>query len=324
MIVSVSRRTDIPAFYSDWFMDKIEKGYVEVINPFNRKQVSKIELTPKTVDCFVFWSKNPEPMLSKLDALDQKGFQYYFQFTVTSYQSDIETGVKNKNDIIRTFINLSKKIGKEKVVWRYDPILINNRYTKEYHYKWFEALCKRLSNYTNKCVISFLDMYTKTKRNTKDLKLIDISNEDMRDIAKNLSSIGSKYNIIIETCCEAIDLSLCNIQKGKCIDDKIIQQIIGTPLNVKKDETQREVCGCVKSVDIGQYNTCKHFCAYCYANYNRSLVIDNCKIHDVHSPLLVGKLVGDETITIREMKSVKCNEYGNQMELDFNKIEERI
>lgn len=308
MIVSVSRRTDIPAFYSEWFMDKIEKGYVEVINPFNRKQVSKIELTTKTVDCFVFWSKNPKPMLSKLDILDKKGFKYYFQFTVTSYQSDIEVGMKNKNDILRTFINLSKKIGREKVVWRYDPIILNNRYTKEYHYQWFEALCKRLCNYTNKCVISFIDMYAKTKRNTKDLELIDISKEDMQDIAKNLASIAGKYNIVIETCCEAVNLSLYNIQKGKCIDDQIIEQIIGGPLNVKKDETQREVCGCVKSIDIGQYNTCKHFCTYCYANYSRTQVLENCKLHDKRSPLLVGKLVGDETITIRKMKSIKCNE----------------
>lgn len=309
MIVSVSRRTDIPAFYSDWFIDKIEKGFLYVINPFNRKQVSKIELTPSTVDCFVFWTKNAGPMIDKLHILDERGFKYYFQFTITPYNSDIEPGIKDKNEVIRTFKRLSDLIGKEKVIWRYDPILLSNKYNKEYHFIMFEEFCKKLCNFTEKCVISFLDMYKKTKRNTRDLELIDIKSEDMIEIAFMFVEIAERYGLYIETCSEEIDLSFLKIQKGKCIDDRTIERILGCPVEVRKDDMQRDNCGCVKSIDVGQYNTCKHFCLYCYANYSRALVIDNCESYDIHSPLLVGKLKNDETITIREMKSIKREEF---------------
>lgn len=309
MIVSVSRRTDIPAFYSDWFIDKIEQGYLYVMNPFNRKQVSKIILSPDTVDCLVFWTKNARPLMDKLHLLDERGYKYYFQFTITPYESDIEGGIRYKGEVLATFTELSRLIGKDKLVWRYDPILLNNKYNKQYHYAMFEKYCRRLAASTNKCVISFLDMYTKTKRNTKDLGLIDIQPEDMYEIASVLANIAGSYGLYIETCSESIDLSSLNIHKGKCIDDQMIEKILGCPIKIKKDDTQREVCGCVKSIDIGQYNTCRHFCAYCYANYNHTQVIEACESHDIHSPLLMGKLKGDETITIREMKSVKCSDF---------------
>lgn len=318
MIASVSRRTDIPAFYSDWFLDKIEQGFLYVMNPFNRKQVSKIELTPDTVDCFVFWTKNAAPIMDKLHILDERGFKYYFQFTITPYDSDIEPGIEDKNEVIRTFIDLSDLIGKEKVIWRYDPILLNGKYTKEYHYTYFEEMCKRLCGSTEKCIISFLDMYTKTRRNTAELGLSPITTNDMFIMAARLADIADKYGLYIETCSESVDLSSIKIQKGKCIDDKIIERILGCPIDVKKDDTQREVCGCVKSIDIGQYNTCKHFCAYCYANYNHEWVMDNCAAYDVHSQLLIGKLHGDEKITVRDMRSVKCEDSEAQLKFHFD------
>lgn len=307
MIVSVSRRTDIPAFYNEWFIDKIEQGFLYVINPFNRKQVSKIILTPDKVDCFVFWTKDAAPLIDKLNILDDKGFKYYFQFTITPYDRDVEAGVRNKDDVINTFIQLSQLIGKERVVWRYDPILLSDKYNKDYHYRMFEEYCRRLHKSTEKCVISFLDMYTKTKRNTKDLGVIDIETEDMLEISAELSRIAGRYGLYIETCSEGIDLSSLDIHKGKCIDDKLIERILGYPIDVKRDENQREACGCVKSIDIGTYNTCRHFCAYCYANYNHARVAESCESYDIHSPLLMGELTGDETITTREMKSVINN-----------------
>lgn len=307
MIVSVSRRTDIPAFYSDWFMDKIEQGFVYVINPFNRKQVSKLILTPDTVDCFVFWTKDAAPLIDRLYILDEKGFKYYFQFTLTPYDRDIEAGLRDKIEVLDTFTKLSRLIGREKVIWRYDPILLSDKYNKKFHYKSFDEYCKRLHKYTEKCVISFLDMYTKTKRYTKALGLTDITAEDMLEIAKELSDIANKYGLYIETCSEVLDLSSLNIHKGRCIDDRLIERILGCPIDVKRDENQREACGCIKSIDIGQYNTCRHFCAYCYANYNHAQVIEGCKAHDIHSPLLVGSLQNDETLIIKEMKSVRKN-----------------
>lgn len=307
MIVSVSRRTDIPAFYSDWFMDKVEQGFVYVINPFNRKQVSKIELSPSTVDCFVFWTKNAAPIMDKVPILDEKGFKYYFQFTITPYASDFEPGIRDKKEVIDTCIRLSELIGKEKVIWRYDPILLSSKYNKEFHYRSFEDMCKSLCNSTEKCVISFLDMYTKTQRNTKHLGLLDMSEEDIIDIASEFAQIAEGYGLYIETCSESIDLSSYNIQKGKCIDSRIIERILGCPIAVKKDDTQRETCGCVKSIDIGQYNTCMHFCAYCYANFNHEQVLENYKAYDIKSPLLIGILQDDQRITEREMKSIRCD-----------------
>lgn len=317
MIVSASRRTDIPAFYSEWFFNRLNEGYLYVINPMNRKQVSKIILSKDTVDCFVFWTKNPEVMIDKLDILAEKGFSYYFQFTLTPYETDVEPCFKDKNALVKTFRKLSGKIGKDKVIWRYDPILLSDKYTKQFHYEWFEKLCKSLSDYTNLCVISFLDLYNKTKRNTRALNLCDISMNDMLQIGEQFSQIAKKYGLRLETCSEEVDLTQYNIDKGKCIDDKLISQIIGKPINVKKDDTQREVCGCVKSVDIGQYNTCKHHCAYCYANFSSRQVQENCKKHKVDSELLVGELVGDEKITVREMKSIVTSESYDQMELTF-------
>jgi len=317
MIISASRRTDIPAFYSDWFLKRIEEGYLYVINPMNRKQVSKIILNPEAVDCFVFWTKDAQPIMDKLDKLDTLGYKYYFQFTLTAYQSDVEPGLRNKNEIIETLKELSIKIGKEKVIWRYDPIFLNSKYTKEYHYAWFKALCQRMHGYTEKCVISFLDLYRKTSRNTKQLLIQEMKNEDMIEIANELSKIAMQYNILVETCSEEIDLSQYGVSHGKCIDDKLIEKIIGNKINVKKDDTQRDICGCVKSIDVGSYNTCKHYCTYCYANYNYAQVEQNCRNYDVNSPSLVGKLLGDEKITNREMKSIKLSEGYEQMEFIF-------
>lgn len=195
--------------------------------------------------------------------------------------------------------------------------LLSDQYTKEYHYEWFEKLCNSLHNYTNLCVISFLDLYDKTKRNTKELHSQEISKEDMLQIGEHFSRIAAKYHLRVETCSEEIDLSQYGIGKGKCIDDRIISQIIGKPVNVKKDDTQREVCGCVKSVDIGQYNTCQHYCAYCYANYSYGKVKENCQKHDAHSEILVGTLIGDEKITTREMKSIITEAEYAKIELSF-------
>lgn len=302
MIVSVSRRTDIPAFYSEWFFNRLKEGYVYVQNPFNTKQISKVDLTPKSVDCFVFWTKNADPMLSRLDEL--RDYNYYFQFTITGYSNDVEKGITDKKAIIESFKKLSNIIGKERVILRYDPILLSEKYTVDRHIILFERLCEQLSGYTEKCVISFVDLYKKIERNTRSLKLKPMTEKDMLTIAKEFSNIGKKYDIKLETCSEGIDLSQFGIKKGKCIDDELIEKILGCKVKVNKDKTQREVCGCVASIDIGQYNTCRHHCAYCYANFNYKTVENNSILHDVKSPMLIGVPSKDAKITTRDMKSV--------------------
>jgi len=303
MIVSVSRRTDIPAFYSNWFFNRLKEGFVDVPNPFNDKQISRITLSPDTVDCFVFWTKDATPMLSRLDELS--GYNYYFQYTVTPYGKDVELNVKNKKNILETFKKLSNKIGSNKVILRYDPIFTNETYTKEYHVRAFENLCSKLKGYTEKCVISFIDYYKKTERNTKSLHILKMSEEDINFICENFSNIAEKYNIKIETCSEKYNLEKYGITHGKCVDNNLISDILGFEIDIEKDPYQREECGCVKSIDIGEYNTCLHNCLYCYANFNYDQVRIKSNLHNPLSSLLTGELKDDMKINVRQMPKLK-------------------
>jgi len=282
-------------------------GYVESINPFNRKYVSRVSLKPEDVTCFVFWSKNPEPLIEHLDELDELGYKYYFQFTLNAYGHDIEKNVPNKSkELINTFKVLSKKIGKEKVIWRYDPILLNNKYTKEYHYQYFEELAKLLKDDTNKVIISFIDLYQKTERNSKGLSIRELDETIMFELAKKLSHIAKENGLEINTCSEKINFDQLGIKHGKCIDNDLIHQIIGSSqFKLDKDKGQRKECGCVESIDIGANNTCRHFCLYCYANTSSKVVEKNSKEHNSESSLLCGELKGDESINWRNGKNAK-------------------
>lgn len=300
MVISVSRRTDIPAFYSEWFFNRIKEGYVDVINPFNSKQANRISLKKEDVDCFVFWTKNPKPLMKNINMLD--GYNYYFQFTVNSYDKDIEMNVPSKSkEIINTFIELSKMVGPDKVIWRYDPIILTEKYDVNWHITYFEKLASKLSGYTKKCVFSFVDLYSKTKRNTRELKLIDLTESDMENIAKEFSIIAKKYNIELATCCEKIDLIKYGIKHNSCIDGDLIEELFSIKLNEKKDN-QREYCGCLKCHDIGTYNTCMHKCKYCYATFNNDIADKNMLLHNPNSSILIGKLSEDVKIYPVEVK----------------------
>lgn len=304
MILSVSRRTDIPNYYSDWFISRVKEGFLYVRNPMNAHQISRIDLSPDVVDCIVFWTKNPANMIEKLEHL--KNYIYYFQFTLTGYGKDVEPNLPNKREeLIPTFKRLSEKIGKEKVIWRYDPILISKRYTMDYHLKAFEEIASNLADYTEKVVISFVDLYSKTQRNTRGLDIKQMTNEEMISLAGKMAHIASKYNLIIETCAEQIDLQEVGIQHGSCIDKKLIERILGCKLLVEKDKNQRGECGCFESVEIGTYNTCLNGCKYCYANFNDNKVKDNVKLYDKDSALLCGNITSDDKITDRKVKSLK-------------------
>jgi len=310
MIISASRRTDIPAFYSDWFFNRLREGYLMVRNPMNIHQVSKIILSPDIVDCIVFWTKNPEPMLKRISELNK--YNFYFHFTLNSYDKSIEPNVPEKKHLISVFKELSKMIGEERVIWRYDPILLTDIFNKEYHIKWFEVLAEKLSGFTCKCVISFIDFYKKTERNLRGLNLIPFNNDIINEIAFNFSRIAQKYGMVIETCSEEIELEKYNIKRGKCIDDELISRIAGKKISLEKDPNQRTVCGCVKSVDIGAYNTCKHNCIYCYANFNKDMVINNTKQHNVNSPLLYGDLGDDDIVKTK----IYSSDFDNQISFD--------
>ncbi len=304
MILSVSRRTDIPNYYSDWFINRIKEGFLYVRNPMNAHQISRIDLSSDVVDCIVFWTKNPANMIEKLEHL--KNYVYYFQFTLTGYGKDVEPNLPDKREeLIPTFKRLSQKIGKEKVIWRYDPILISRRYTTDYHLKAFEEIASNLADYTEKVIISFVDFYSKTQRNAREIDIRQMTNEEMISLAGEMAQIASKYNLIIETCAEQINLQEAGIQHGSCIDKKLIERILGCKLIVEKDKNQRGECGCFESVEIGAYNTCLNGCKYCYANFNDNKVKDNVKLYDRDSALLCGNITSDDRITDRKVKSLK-------------------
>lgn len=304
MILSVSRRTDIPNYYSDWFINRIKEGFLYVRNPMNQHQISRILLSPDVVDCIVFWTKNPANMMEKLKYL--QNYAYYFQFTLTGYGKDVEPNLPNKRgELIPIFKRLSEKIGKEKVIWRYDPVLISRRYTMNYHLKAFEEIAGNLADYTEKVVISFIDLYSKTQRNTRELDIRRMTNEEIMGLAGQMAQIASKYHLTIESCAEQINLQEVGIRHGSCIDKKLIEGILGCKLIVEKDKNQREECGCFESVDVGTYNTCPNGCKYCYANFNDNRVKDHVKLYDQDSAILCGNISPGDRVTDRKMKSLK-------------------
>lgn len=299
MIISASRRTDIPAFYSEWLFNRLKDGFVHAVNPFNRKQVSEISLRQEDVDCIVFWTKNPKPMLKRLDELKQ--YKYYFQFTLTPYGKDVEPGLPDKKELIQTFQQLSNAIGSDKMVWRYDPIFLTKKYDRGYHKKAFRRMAELLKGYADLCVISFLDMYAGTERNTRTLDIEKMNDYDMQQLAGEVCSIAHEYGFRMESCSESINLASVGIEHGQCIDKRRIEHLLGGVIDIGKDPTQRSECGCMQSVDIGQYNTCSHLCAYCYANFNQNMAKAYANEHDKNSTIISGQLKGDETITKRKI-----------------------
>lgn len=304
MILSVSRRTDIPNYYSEWFYNRIKEGFLYVRNPMNDRQISRIDLSPQVVDCIVFWTKNPADMLPRLEELH--GYQYYFQFTLTGYGRDIEPNLPDKRtELIDTFKKLSEKIGKDRVIWRYDPILVNRRYTLDYHLKAFGEIAASLKGYTEKAVISFLDLYEKTQRNMAGIGVKCLSAKEMAGIAKNLAGIAERNQLTVETCAEQIELQDLGVRHGSCIDRELIEKIVGCRLNVKKDKNQRNECRCIESIDVGAYNTCKNACKYCYANFSNETVRGRTSLYDANSPLLCGRVGPDDKVTVRKVQSLK-------------------
>lgn len=302
MIISASRRTDIPACYSDWFWGRLEAGFVCTRNPMNPRQVSRISLSPEVVDGIVFWTKNPTPMLNQLHLL--KDFPFYFQFTLNAYGTDLEPGVPSKNDVvIPAFQKLSQEIGPERIIWRYDPIILTDKHTTQYHVHYFGELAKRLSGSTCKCIISFVDLYRHLGKQFRPL-----GNAEIYELAGHFSDIAHRYGLKLETCSEAIDLSRFGIDHGHCIDCKLLEKITGTPLSLAKDKNQREECGCMASIDIGMYDSCTNGCKYCYANHSPANLRRNVRLHDPTSPLLYGTIGPEDIVNERSMESCKTQQ----------------
>ena len=304
MILSASRRTDIPAFFPKWFIQRIREGFVLVRNPMNYHQISRIELSPNLVDCIVFWTKNAKPIFPYLKEIAEK-YPFYFQYTLNAYGRDVEPHLPLLSEKINSLQKLSQEIGKERVIWRYDPILLSPKYDVDWHIETFDRLAKELSPYVENCVFSFLDLYKTVEKNIRECGARTCSEVEMIKLADKFAAIGKFTHLQLRTCAEKIDLTSRGIQHNKCIDPELISRITGYEIQAAKDKNQREECGCVESVDIGQYNTCRHNCCYCYANFNLKSVSSFTAQHDDMSPLLVGNLSVEDKVTVRKLKTLK-------------------
>lgn len=304
MILSVSRRTDIPAFYADWFFHRLQAGYVLVRNPYRFHAVSRIALSPDVVDGIVFWTKNPAPMLARLDEL--RDYPFYFQCTATAYGTDLEVHVPDKDrTVLPAMRRLAEMIGPERVIWRYDPVLLSQKYTVDFHRQRFTQMAKTLQGSTKRCVISFLDLYPSMQKEVARLGLRAPDRQEAETLAACFADIAAHNGIKAETCAENIDLAHLGIAHGCCIDKALLEKIGGFKLHTKKDLNQRPFCGCCASVDIGTYATCPGGCVYCYANRGAAAAKNAFAAHDAHAPLLLGQLLPDDIVTEKVMRSEK-------------------
>lgn len=311
MILNTGLRTDIPGFFSEWFYNRIEDGFVYVRNPYAKNQIYSYRLDPELIDCIIFCTKNPKPMFENLEKIDK--FNQYWHITITPYEKEIEQNVPPMNDVLESFKYLSKKLGKENVTLRYDPIFINEKYTLEKHIESFEYIINSLSGYTTEAIISFIDLYEKTKRNFP--KAIEVTKDERLKLGKEFAQIGKKNNITIKTCVEGSELDKFGIDSSGCMTKEVIERAINKNLNVPKQKARNGECYCLLNNDIGEYNTCDHGCLYCYANSNKRLVKRNLKLHDPKSPILIGEIKEDDIIKEMKQKSLIINDSTRQTKL---------
>ena len=293
MILNVSGRTDIVAFYADWFMKRYKEGFVDVRNPFNHKLVSRINF--RDVDAIMFCTKNPIPIVNRLKDIDKP---IIFHVTLTPYHKDVEPNVPDKKEIIKAIKKISKIIGIDNICVRYDPIFISDKYNIDYHKRAFNKMCSSLSGYVNKIIVSFIDDYKNVRKNMASIRYRELTSDDYKEIGLSFSRSASKYNMTVQTCYEENNLVEYGFIKGECLSHEMAYKLTGK--SYKSWAARRDgKCGCVEMVDIGVYNSCKHFCKYCYANFDERKVNNNYKNHDVNSSLLIGKLEEDDILKER-------------------------
>lgn len=297
MIISASRRTDIPAFFSNWFMSRVQEGYILVRNPLFPRIVTKVTLNPEKIDAIVFWTKNPQLLIERLPELDSRGFFYYFLFTITPYGTELEPNIPANDLLVNTFQYLSELIGKDRVIWRYDPIIISDTMNENYHIDQFYNLASSLKDSTSRCITSFMVTYKKCIRNMHGMKIENLDVQKKTTLLHSLQKIANNFNIKLSLCADENKIE--NIEASCCIDTMLINQLTGKILNNKKDPSQRINCNCTESIDIGAYNSCMHNCLYCYANYDTAKVKETITFHKSKSPLLIGELSGNEQIKNR-------------------------
>ena len=311
MIIHTGMRTDIPAFYSEWFLNRLKAGYVLVRNPYNPNQVTRYRLSPDVVDLIAFCTKNPAPMLPHMDALKPYG-QYWF-VTITPYGTDIEPHVPCKENMMEDFQKLSELVGVDSIGWRYDPIFLDEKHSVAWHISEFETMARTRAGYTKTCVISFIDLYKKVERNFPEARTV--SQKDRLAIGKELIQIAGQYGMTVKPCAEGSELAAYGADCSGCMTVETFETALHASLDVpkKNQNVKNRQCGCMLTADIGAYDTCGHLCRYCYANSNAALVRENRRKHDPNSPFLIGNAMPGDVIHEAEQRSW----IDRQMKLDL-------
>lgn len=302
MIINTGGRTDTVQYYTEWLLRRFSEGYVLSRNPIFQNKVTRYELTPDKVDCVVFCSKNYKPILPRLHEITDR-FNTYFHYTITAYGKDVEPGVPSVEESMQTLIELSKQVGRQRIAWRYDPVLLTEKYTVSRHLETFEQMAKILAPYIDRCVFSFVEMYKKLETNMPEIILL--SEEDRNALAHGFGTIADKYGISIQTCGKNGDFTRYGIHASGCMTLDILGKANDILFKDLKHKGMRQGCHCIESRDIGAYNTCLNGCKYCYANTNPQKARENYSLHDSASPLLLGQLKGTDTVQQGAQKSFR-------------------
>ncbi len=292
MIINTGQRTDIPAFYTPWFLNRLREGYVLVRSPYDPTLLTRYVLSPEVVDLIGFCTKNPAPMLPHLSCLSEYGQFWYV--TITPYGTDIELHVPDYEKVTSDFQRLSDALGPHRVGWRYDPILVSRKYTLERHLETFEQLSRKLEGYTHTVVISFIDLYVKTQRNFPQVR--EVTAEEQHILGKAMAEMAMSHGMTLRPCMEGTWLSAYGADCSGCMTVAMYESALREHLLVPRFTPARKGCACYLGADIGAYNTCLHMCRYCYANEDWAQVQKNHAMHDPHSPLLIGHVHSGDTI----------------------------
>ena len=310
MIINLGLRSDIVTCYIPWLIKRLNEGYVYTRNPYNKKEVYSYSLKSEDVDALLFCSKDYKPIMDDISWINDK-YNIFCHYTITSYGKDVEVNLSSIDENIRTLKRLSSVIGSKRLAWRFDPILLTDKYTVDYHLESFEYIAGKIHDHISYCVFSFVDTYSKIERNMPEL--IELTDDDKQMLLEGLGEIASSYNLPIQTCAMGDDYTRYNIGKSGCVTSKILGEANDISFKNVKHEGNRKGCSCISSRDIGAYNTCINGCRYCYANKNHNKALINHKHHDVNSPLLIGKVRDDDRIIPVDMKSLLVDK--NQMRL---------
>ncbi len=300
MLINISGRTDIINYYSQWMFKRFEEGYVLSRNSLFPNSVRRYELTPEKVDCLLFGSKNFAPVLGRIHEITER-FPTYFNYTITAYGKDIEPGVPDIDASIDTFLSLAQIVGPQRMAWRYDPILLTKEYTVQRHLETFDYIAGKLSRQFDRCIFSFVEMYSKHKTNLPEL--IPITKAEMDQIAAGIGAIAAKRGFLLQTCGPEEDYARYGIHTSGCVTLEMLGKANGLTFRNLKHKGFRKGCHCMESRDIGALNSCLNGCKYCYANKNAQLPRENYALHDPDSPLLIGHLKPTDRLEQGSQKS---------------------